>query len=501
MSSMKTLFSRILLAQVATVVLALLVVTLITRASLDRGFKTFLERQEAMVLQNVAPTLTALYERRGDWTFLHDSPNAWQRIWRFSLSPGGPPENAGPNAGLNAGPNAGPNAGQRGGRGRPADAPWADEAVGPAAQLRWLRSPDRQLLRERLFLLDAAHAHVAGAAVDRWQDLPLEALTVDGEVVGWIGFRPMGNVLPPDAAGFLSGQLRITALALAVALLFAAALAWWLARTVSRPVQRLGATVARLSEGEYAARAGRHGGDEIGALARRVDALAETLERNRTARQRWIADIAHELRTPVAVLKGEIEAVADGVRRADGPMLASLGEEIDHLAGLVNDLQALALADAGALNIVKEPLRLAALIGQVAEPFRARLAERGIALDLDLDPEVALTADPQRLRQLLHNLLENSVRYVEQDGRVRLTLRDEGGPLLLLEDSGPGVQEAHIGQLFERFYRVEGSRSRATGGAGLGLAICRNIVEAHGGRITASHSALGGLAVRIELPE
>ena len=140
MAGMKTLFSRILFAQVVAVVLALLVVSGITRASLTRGFKDFLERQEATVLENVAPTLTGLYERRGDWDFLRDNPAAWPRIWRSSVSPGGgPPETAGP----------------RSGRGRMRD----EEAAGPGAdaesQLRWLRAPDRRLLRERLFLVDA----------------------------------------------------------------------------------------------------------------------------------------------------------------------------------------------------------------------------------------------------------------------------------------------------------------------------------------------------------
>ena len=483
---MKTLFSRILLAQVVAVVLALMVVTVITRASLTHGFRSFLEQQEATVLQNVAPTLIDLYRQQGSWAFLRDNPAAWQRIWRTSVSPGGgPPDNAGP----------------RGGRGRLRNEALPGDRVSGDPQLRLMRAPDRRLLRERLFLLDAERQPLAGAVIDEPRPIALEALELDGTVIGWIGFEPMGNALPPEAAGFLRGQLRITALALGAGLLVAAMLALWLARTVSRPVQRLGRTVTRLSEGDYAARAGRQGRDEIGVLGARVDRLAATLEQNRSARRRWIADIAHELRTPVAVLKGELEALADGVRQADEAMLASLAEEVNHLAALIDDLQALALADAGALNVVKEPLDLASLAGQVAESFRHRLVERGIRLELALEPGVSATADPQRLRQLLHNLLENSVRYVADDGRVRLTLSGGEGIVLTLEDSGPGVDDAQLPQLFERFFRVEGSRSRATGGAGLGLAICRNIVEAHGGAITAAHSDLGGLAIRVDLPE
>jgi two-component system sensor histidine kinase BaeS len=167
---------------------------------------------------------------------------------------------------------------------------------------------------------------------------------------------------------------------------------------------------------------------------------------------------------------------------------------------MVDDLQALALADAGALNLRKEALDLAELAGQTAESFRNRLAQRKIRLETGLENRVEVSGDPQRLRQLLHNLLENSNRYVESGGTVCLTVEPGEEATLLLEDSGPGVSDEQKDQLFERFYRAEGSRARATGGSGLGLSICKNIAEAHGGRIEAEHSPLGGLLIRVVLP-
>lgn len=481
---MKTLFSRILLAQVIAVALALLVVTLITRASLNKGFKDFLQRQEATVLQNVAPQLVQFYENSGNWDYLELNPANWQRIWRMTRGAGsGPPGTAGP----------------RQGRGRSEDRLPPEQGLEP--QLRWMRSPDRgSVLRDRLFLLNADRQRIAGAEVDKLDGITLEALEVDGRTVGWIGFAPMGNVLPPDARRFLQNELKIMAGSLGIALIVAAALAWVLARTVSRPVHELGHTVRKLSDGDYSVRTANISGDEIGTLAERVNQLAQTLEKNRTARQRWIADIAHELRTPVAVLKGEIEAVADGVRQVDGRMLESLTEEINHLAGLVNDLQALVLADAGALNVVKQATDVSALAEQAAEAYRHRLGEREVRLELKIADGLNAVVDAQRIRQLLHNLLENCHRYVENGGRVELRLEEGEGVTLVLEDSGPGVSDQQLEHLFDRFYRAEGSRSRATGGSGLGLSICKNIVEAHGGRISASHSALGGLALRVELP-
>jgi two-component system sensor histidine kinase BaeS len=480
---MKTLFSRILIAQVVTVVFALAVITVITRYSLDQGFKNFLERQESAVLKNVAPVLIATYQRRGSWDFLRDQPESWQWIWRSSR--GGQGERD-----ASRGPGAG----------RFSEPPPALQDHDEEPLLRWMRPPDRALLRDRLFLLGPDRHPIAGPVANDPEQWMLEPLELDGAVIGWIGFTPLGKALPPDAERFLNRQLRLTAFALLATLLVAAFLAYLLARKVSRPVRELGGTIRRLSDGDYEARAPAAVHDEIGRLAAHVNRLAETLEKNRTARRRWMADIAHELRTPLAVLKGEVEALADGVRQADDRMAASLAEEIEHLALLVDDLQALALADAGALELRRESIDLTSLVRQTAEAFEQRFASRGISFEVSAAPGTRVAGDPHRLRQLLHNLLENSFRYAEQDGTVTLMLSATGQAELVLDDTGPGVSDGQLERLFERFFRVEESRSRATGGTGLGLSICRNIAEAHGGDIGASHSPSGGLRITVHLP-
>ena len=214
-----------------------------------------------------------------------------------------------------------------------------------------------------------------------------------------------------------------------------------------------------------------------------------------------MADIAHELRTPVAILKGEIEAMQDGVRPVSEQTTASLREEVDHLARLVDDLQTLALSDAGALNLQMESVNFSVITCQSGEAYRARLAARGIELRLHIGEGIILDADPQRLKQLLNNLLENCCRYVDKGGRVILSLAAKDKTVVLnLDDSGPGLETEQMERLFERFYRVEGSRSRLTGGSGLGLAICRNIVETHQGSIRAENSSMGGLRIHVELP-
>jgi two-component system sensor histidine kinase BaeS len=486
MGLMRTLFSRILLAQVVAVVLALFVVTVITRASLNKEFKEFLAKQETAVLQSLAPALSDYYKAEGSWRFLHDNPRAWQRIWRIShpLSPG--TRRDGP----------GHPRGRRGNDGAAAQGLPVEPRI-----LRWMMAPERGTLRDRLFLLDEGRSPIAGAETTQEDGVVLEAIELDGRIVGWLGFAPMGNELPPDARRFLDGQIRITVIALAFGLIAAAALAFLLARNMSRPVRQLAETVGELSRGEYRARAPINTLGEIGSLATHVNQLAESLEKSRSARRRWMADIAHELRTPVSILKGEIEALADGVRKADEQTSASLHEEVNQLSALIDDLQTLALSDAGALNIRKIPVDLAGLVGQCIEAFRKRLAARGVTAELHADDGITLTADQQRLRQMLHNLLENSSRYVSEGGRVLVSLSSEPGrAVLVLEESGPGLTDDQLEQLFERFYRVEGSRARSSGGSGLGLSICKNIVEAHGGSIGAEHSELGGLKLWIVLP-
>jgi two-component system sensor histidine kinase BaeS len=483
---MKTLFSRILLAQVVAVLLALVVTTAITRVSLNQGFKGFLETQEPSILQSLVPVFADLYESRDGWDFLRDNPLAWQRIWRQAHPQAGEGRQGGP----------GPNRGGQRDRARPADNARAEYPL-----LRWMGPPERGTFRDRLYLLDENQNWVSGAGGVPLQAGSLEAIVVDGRTVGWIGFAPMGRVLPPDAERFLGAQVRITVISFVVALVVAVALAYLLAQKVSRPVRLLGETVRNLTRGNYHSRAPVESGDETGMLAGHVNQLAETLEKNRTARQRWMADIAHELRTPVAILKGEVEAMADGIRPADERMSASLREEIDQLSKLVDDLQTLAMADAGALNIQKEPMDLSDLVMQCVDSFRDRLAKREISVDLQLTGAVRVTADQRRLRQLLLNLLENTSRYVQQGGRVSIVLGQTGKSIgLTLEDSGPGLESDQIERLFERFYRVESGRSRSGGGSGLGLSICKNIVEAHGGSISAGHSELGGLKIHVSLP-
>jgi two-component system sensor histidine kinase BaeS len=305
----------------------------------------------------------------------------------------------------------------------------------------------------------------------------------------------------PEARRFMMFQQRTLLVTACIALLAAALVGFLLARHLSRPVVALHDSVQSLTAGDYTVRTPVRGDDEIASLARHINRLAETLQANESARRRWTADVAHELRTPITILQAEIEAARDGVRPNLENTLDSLDEEVKHLSGLVNDLQVLALADAGALNMQLAEVDLVALLRQVVDALQERFRQAGLLVEIKAPDHLWIQADAQRLRQLLLNLLENSCRYTDTGGLVRVEIRTSPKAAeLLIADSKPGLEKAQREQLFERFYRAENSRGRAGGGSGLGLAICRQIVLAHGGSITAGASELGGLELVVSLP-
>lgn len=491
---MNSLFRKFLLALAASTILALLLTTVVSRAMLHRGFEQFLERQEERQLQLLVPELAGLYSRSGSWAELQNHPRRWMSVLKQTRPEGvRPPDEAPPEF-----------------RREPPPPPFEPSEVkrkpgeqgSPRGHFPGERPEARWHLWRRLFLLDDERKWVAGAQSEAASgQTDLLAVEVRGKVVGWVGFLPVEGELAPEVSGFLEHQNRSLFAALLLALLPALILAFVLARNLSRPVERLRDTVEQLSRGHFAVRASVAGTDEIGELGRHINQLAESLEKNETARRRWTADAAHELRTPLAVLQGELEAVKDGVRPYSPALVDSLQEEVSHLTRLVDDLQTLALADAGALKIVAQSFDMARLVRQVLETFTDRISRAGLTLESRLPGELWLTADAQRIKQLLHNLLENSCRYSHPGGQIRVVLETADDRLVLtIDDSPPGLSAAQRTRLFERFYRTDPSRDRTGGGSGLGLAICRNLVEAHGGDIRVGESELGGIAIRVSLP-
>jgi two-component system, OmpR family, sensor histidine kinase BaeS len=283
----------------------------------------------------------------------------------------------------------------------------------------------------------------------------------------------------------------------------ALALAAWLSRQWARPLAAVEEATARIARGELQVRVPLERADEIGDVVRNVNLMAESLQRMEGARRRWVADISHELRTPLTGLRGEIEALVDGVRPFTHTAVLSLREEVLRLGALVDDLHLLSMADLQRLPCEPVACDAIALLHDVVRRFHARAEKRGLTLALTDGLPATLTVqwDAARMAQLLGNLMENSLRYTDAPGRIELglSLRNEL-VALTVEDSSPGVVDADLPRLFEPLFRADTARGRHNGGSGLGLAICEAIAQAHGGRITAQSSSLGGLQVTVTLP-
>jgi len=329
----------------------------------------------------------------------------------------------------------------------------------------------------------------------------LKPIEMQGSIVGYLGYVPRPELLASIERVYLQRQhVAFSAIALgmlATALFLGAGLAYWL----TRRVRVLAAGTHALIEGNYAVRLDVRGHDELSQLARDFNALAATLAAAKEARQQWIADIAHELRTPLAVLRAEVESLQDGVRPLDQTAVSSLASETSRLARLVEDLHTLSLSDLGALTYYREPLAIAEVIEDVLDAQRRTLTQQRLEVRTELDESARVHGDEARLGQVFANLLQNSVRYTDAPGTIAVKAERRGERVIVTwEDSAPGVPAEELQRLTERLYRVEGSRNRASGGAGLGLAIAKAIVEGHGGTLAARASALGGIAIEIALP-
>ncbi|MDP9191150.1 MAG: ATP-binding protein [Acidobacteriota bacterium] len=250
-------------------------------------------------------------------------------------------------------------------------------------------------------------------------------------------------------------------------------------RRVFRPVEALTEGARALAGGRLDARVDVRGNDEVAELGRAFNSMAEALERNERARRSMVSDVAHELRTPLTSIRVQIEAVQDGVIEPDAKWIASIAEDAAALAHLVDDLQQLSLADAGALKLDLAEVAIA----EVIERALNGLGADGIAIAVRVTADLHLRADARRLVQVVRNLVVNALAFATSTIEITATAMENRGVEIRVADDGPGVPAEHADRIFDRFYRADPSRSRATGGAGLGLAIARQLVELHGGTI------------------
>jgi len=315
-----------------------------------------------------------------------------------------------------------------------------------------------------------------------------------------LGQQPPGEPLPPPPepkylnwSFVLAGMLGVV-LALVLSLI--------LARRISKPLSDLTSASREITEGNYTERVDVGGGVEVKELGDAFNTLAESLERNEKLRKNMIADIAHELRNPLATLRGQLELVQDGKVPASRETVDSLMEDAELLSRLVEDLRQLSLVEAGQIELDLVPVEVGEPITSVAARFEHDAAERGVELAVDIPVDLPrVKADQHRVEQVLGNLVKNGLTATHTGGSIKLgAFSRQGEVVFTVADTGPGIDPDELPYIFERFYRADRSRARATGGAGLGLSIAKSLVEAHGGRIWAESEIDKGTVISFTVP-
>ncbi len=273
-------------------------------------------------------------------------------------------------------------------------------------------------------------------------------------------------------------------------------------RRISGPLDELVDASNKVAEGDYSIRVEERGPPEIYSLMRGFNSMAERLQANDQQRRNMLADVSHELRTPITVIQGNVEGILDGLYPANEERLKSIMEETQLLSRLVDDLRTLALAESGALRLRREPTNLSELTRDAVAGFESPAKEKEIRLDLSLAEIEEINIDPQRVREVLFNLISNALRYTPRGGQVRVGFTESASDLraapsaaVFVEDNGPGIEAVDLPHVFERFYK-----SSDSGGMGLGLSIAKYLIEAHGGKIWAESEVGKGTKISFTLP-
>jgi two-component system sensor histidine kinase BaeS len=494
------LFASVLLAILAVAATAIVLM----RQNVMSSFGEYAVNIELDRLEQLSGDIARQYQQRKGWDFLPPERARWisaelarlqlQRMLVAPPAPAAPPAAPAPPA-----PPAPPTSGEPG-------EPVAPPLPPPVIEAQPAEPQDADLverlgLQNRVTLVDADGAYLAGRRSTN-EPSARRAIVVDGKPIAYLVVAKAARPSDAMAGAFLKEMKDSLWIILAASLALSGVAAVLLAAHFRKPILRLADGARELAAGNYDTRLPVARSDELGELAHSFNQLALKLGTVEASRRQWVADTSHELRTPLSVLRAQLEAVQDGVRPASPEGTAAMLRQVLSLNALIDQLYALARADVGEMAYQRQRVSLWDLAIEEAGAFAERFATAGIALrEGHVSDSCIVLADPERMRQVFANLFENCIRYCGPGAYVGIEAREVQGCVeLQLDDSGPGVPAAALARLGERFYRVEGSRSREHGGAGLGLALCKRIVHAHGGELTFAQAPGGGLLVRIRMP-
>ncbi|MFZ5820723.1 MAG: sensor histidine kinase [Chloroflexota bacterium] len=372
-----------------------------------------------------------------------------------------------------------------------------------------LSSEDEDVRKSRPILLDAQGRIVlyegrpdAPQVGQAYSAAPGDAsipLTIDDQMVGMLILRTSMIPVHGQLAMGILAPLSFISVFLA---LLTVVIGLLLMRRVVTPLAEVIAAARKVASGDLSTRVPASGPQDLRLLSDNFNQMAAALQESDQQRRDLLADVAHELRTPLTVMRGRLEGIVDGVYPPEAAQIVPALEETYLLERLVEDLRLLTLAETRQLPFEARDLPLGDLAARAVDLFAAQAEELGIRLEIEnRAPQALVRVDPQRTEQVIGNLVANALRYAPRGGKIWLEVEQDGGSVLMrVNDNGPGVPPEHLPHLFQRFWRGEKSRSRASGGAGLGLAIARQLVEAQGGSIRAENLREGGLRVEMIFP-
>lgn len=508
---------KVLIAMAICCLVAVLSFAAAMRWSLQAGFLNYLQELDRENTLIILKRLEQAYNDHGSWDFVVNTPRVWPGILD-PLRPENPPgqdPNLPPDETRRPRPpraqgdrppprrdGDGPPQRRDGERpppppdGRP---PNRDGGERPPPQGD--PPPPRDNDGERRYSLYDTDRHCLIGPDPQHLELTYIPIKNRNQIVGWLSVAPL-RTPTGNAARFVQGQMQAFYLIALLLLLLCVVLAFMLSRQLTRPIPLLARLTRHIARGDYQARVPVKGGDELAQLAHDINQMAQALESAKNNRQKFLSDVAHELRTPLTVLQGEIEAMLDGVRPITREAIVSLGHEITSLTQLVQDLRGLAKTDEGQFQVEKQKVDIRSLLEQCSQAFQAKLSQKGIELSSKWGRQpVWVYGDHQRLKQVFDNLLANAYNYTDAPGRLKIVLESQAeSASVSFSDSPPGVTDEQLPLVFERLYRGDLSRKRHSTSSGLGLAIAKEIVTAHGGSIWAEHSEWGGLKIVLELP-
>lgn len=335
------------------------------------------------------------------------------------------------------------------------------------------------------------------------EDATALSISRNGRVIGWMLLRPDQRWQPgtPESA-FISNLTQGIAVSAVIATALALVIGILLARTISQPIRELRKATEVVASGDLGYQVPVRTTDEVGQLASSFNQMSADLARSNDLRRQMTADIAHDLRTPLSVILGYTEALSEGKLHSSPETFEVMHEEAQHLQRLIEDLRTLSLADAGELPLMRQQIAPAALLERVAIAHTPAAQQKGVSIDVQTTPDLPeIEVDPDRMVQVLGNLVSNALRYTPREGSITLSAAQQGdGIVMSVSDSGAGISPEDLPHIFERFYRADKSRYVQEGESGLGLAIARSIVQAHGGTISAESTPGEGSTFRVVVP-